>query len=48
MALSEEMQKMVEAVKKFDVKLRDDNDLYGHYFAPDIPDKILKKNNKKF
>lgn len=48
MALSEEMQKMVEVIKKFDVKFRNNNDIYRHYFAPDIPDKILKRVIKNF
>lgn len=43
MILSEEMQKMVEVVKKYDIQLRDNNDLYRHYFAPDIPESIFKK-----
>lgn len=48
MNLSEEMKKMVEVIKKYDVSLREDNDLYKHYFAPDIPEKIVKKLIKNF
>lgn len=48
MALSEEMIQMVEVVKENDNKLRNNNDLYKHYFAPDIPEKVLKKLVKNF
>lgn len=48
MQLSEEMEKMVEAVKKYDSALRKNNDTYKHYFAPDIPDKVKKRLIDKF
>ena len=48
MALSEEMQKMVEVVKKYDNRLRCNNESYRYYFAPDIPEKVFNKLIKNF
>lgn len=41
--MTEEMQKMVEVFKENDVALRNNQDLFNHYIAPDIPEKIMKK-----
>lgn len=43
MELSVKMSKMVSVIKKYDSGLRKNNDLYKHYFAPDIPEKVVKK-----
>lgn len=43
MGLSQEMQKMVEVLKEYDGRLRKDNSTYKHYFAPEIPEKVMKK-----
>lgn len=48
MKMTEEMEKMVNVVKKYDRALRKNNDLYKHYFAPNIPDNIIKKLIKIF
>ena len=41
--LSEKMEKMKEVIEKFDASLRNNNDSYKHYTAPDIPEKIQAK-----
>lgn len=43
MELSEEMLRMVDVIKKNDEKLRNENSIYKHYFAPEIPEKVMKK-----
>jgi len=43
MGLSEKTQKMVYVLKEYDNKLRKNNDGYKHYFAPDVPEKVVKK-----
>lgn len=43
MELSIEMKKMVETLKKYDLSLVKNNNSYKRYFAPDIPNKIMKK-----
>ena len=43
MELSIEMKKMIEVLKRYDSALVKNNDSYKRYFAPDIPDKIMKK-----
>lgn len=48
MGLSIEMQKMVNVIKKYDSALRNNNDGYKHYLAPDIPEKIVKKLIKHY
>ena len=44
--MTEEMEKMVEVLKNKDKEIR--KDLYKSYFAPDIPEKVIKKLIKKF
>lgn len=46
--LSVKIQKMVEVIKKYDSRYKGGNNSYKCYFAPDIPDKILKKLIKNF
>lgn len=48
MKMTEEMQKMVEVLEKHDTALRRDNSLYKHYFAPNLPEKVMKKLIKYF
>lgn len=48
MGLSVEMKKKVDVLKKYDSALRKNNDFYKRYFAPDIPEKIMKKLIDKF
>lgn len=43
MVLSEEMKDMVKVLKQYDNKLRKGNNSYKHYFAPVIPEKVMKK-----
>lgn len=46
--MTEKMEKMVEIIKNYDEKLRNNNSLFKSYFTPDIPDKILKKLGKYY
>lgn len=46
MAMTDEMKQMLEVVKKYDSKIVASS--YKRYFAPNIPDKILKKVIKYF
>lgn len=48
MSLSEEKQKMVEVINRYDAALRKSNDLYKRFFTPDIPEKIIKRLIKNF
>lgn len=43
MSMSEEMNKMIEVVKANDLSLRNNNNMYKSYLAPDIPEKVMKK-----
>ena len=43
MAISQEMKSMIEVLKKYSKGLMKNNSSYKHYFAPDIPEKIMKK-----
>lgn len=47
MTLSEEMQKMIEVVEKYDGQLQGKAS-YKRYFAPDIPEKVVEKLFKFF
>ncbi len=47
MELSRKTTKMVEIVKKYDSALRKGGD-WKHYFAPDIPDKVMSRLLNKF
>lgn len=42
MEVSTEMSKMIEVIKKYDDQLRKGNDAYKYYFAPNIPEKVMK------
>lgn len=42
------IERMVDVIKRNDVALRGDNELYKRYFSPDIPEKICKKLIKHF
>lgn len=46
--MTEEMEKMVEVFTENDKALRNNNDLYKKYIAPDIPEKIVNKLIKYF
>lgn len=48
MKLTEEMEKMIEILKENDDALKKNNSLYKSYFAPEIPDKIMKNLIKHF
>ena len=48
MVLSEEIEKMVDVIKKYDERLREGNSSYKRYFAPDIPEKVMKELLKNF
>lgn len=48
METTKEMQAMLAVIKNNDVKFRKDNSLYKTYYAPVIPDKIMRKLIKYF
>lgn len=48
MSMSTEMEQMLSVIKKYDFEFRNKNDLYKRYFAPDIPEKVMRKLMKEF
>lgn len=48
MELSIEMSKMLDVIKEYDRKIRNNNDAFKRYLAPDITDKVLKRIVKNF
>ena len=43
MKMTQEMNEMLDVIKKHDIKFRNNNSSYARYFTPDIPDKIMSK-----
>lgn len=41
--MTEKMQEMLSVIRRYDEALREQNDLYKHYFAPDIPDQVQQR-----
>ena len=41
MKMTQEMNEMLDVIKKHDIKFRNNNSSYARYFTPDIPDKIM-------
>ena len=48
MQMTDEMKKMVEVIRKNDNAMKKDNSMYKSYYAPEIPEKIMKNLIKHF